>query len=94
MFEEIIKEIEAKKAQKHNNAKQAMIDEMKGHTLEENVARIMTALAHLGLKKTMELMVPSSDYTKEHQAFDRGGVAVLTSVCEALQTALENSKTT
>lgn len=94
MFEEIIKEIEAKKAQKYSNAKQAMIDEMQGHTLEENIARIMTALAHLGLKKTMELMLPGPDYSKEHQAFDRGGVAILTSVCEALQSALENSKTT
>lgn len=89
MLDELIKEIEKKQAEKVETAKQNMIDEMKKHTLRENIEHILCTLARVGLKRSLLNMM--TDRTEIQKAQNMGSIAALNTVCYSLQAALDNS---
>ena len=91
MLDELIKEIEKKQAEKRETAKQGMIDEMKKFTLRKNVERILRGLAEIGLERGLLNMLPNPDRTEIQKARDIGTITTLSTVCESLQAALDNS---
>ena len=91
MLDELIKEIEKKQAEKRETAKQGMIDEMKKFTLRKNVERILRGLAEIGLERSLLNMLPNPDHTEIQKARDIGTITTLSTVCESLQAALDNS---
>ena len=91
MLDELIKEIEKKQAEKRETAKQGMIDEMKKFTLRKNVERILRGLAEIGLERGLLNMLPNPDCTEIQKARDIGTITTLSTVCESLQAALDNS---
>lgn len=91
MLDELIKEIEKKRAEESKAIKQNMIDEMKKCTLRENVERILGSLAEIGLEKSLLNMLPNSNRTEVQKARDIGTITTLSAVCESLKAALDNS---
>ena len=91
MLDELIKEIEKKRAEESETIKQNMIDEMKKCTLRENVERILGSLAELGLEKSLLNMLPNPDRTEIQKAQEVGVISTLATVCESLKAALDNS---
>lgn len=91
MLDELIKEIEKEQAEKRETAKQGMIDEMKKFTLRKNVERILRGLAEIGLERGLLNMLPNPDRTEIQKARDIGTITTLSTVCESLQAALDNS---
>lgn len=91
MLDELIKEIEKKQTEKRETAKQDMIDEMKKFTLRKNVERILRGLAEIGLERGLLNMLLNPDRTEIQKARDIGTITTLSTVCESLQAALDNS---
>lgn len=91
MLDELIKEIEKKRAEKNEAINQDMIDEMKKFSLRENIERILCSLAEIGLERNLLNMIHNLDRTEVQKARDLGILIMLTSVCESLQAALDNS---
>ena len=89
MLDELIKEIEKKQAEKVEIAKQNMIDEIKKHTLRENVEHMLCTLASVGLKRSLLNMM--TDRTEIQKAQDMGSIAALKTVCGSLKAILDNS---
>lgn len=91
MLDELIKEAEKRQAEKRETAKQGMIDDMKKHTLRENIKHILSSLASIGLERSLLNMIPDSDRTEIQKAREMGSIAALASICESLKAALDNS---
>ena len=91
MLDELIKEIKKKQAEECKTAKQGMIDEMKKHTLRENIKHILSNLASIGLERRLLNMIPDPDRTEIQKAREMGYIAALAPICESLKAALDNS---
>lgn len=91
MLDELIKEIEKKRAEESETIKQNMINEMKKCTLRENVERILGSLAEIGLEKSLSNILPNPNRTEVQKAREIGVISTLTAVCESLKAALDNS---
>lgn len=91
MLDELIKEAEKRQAKKRETVKQNMVNEMKKFTLRKNVERILRGLAQIGLERSLLNMIPNPNLTEVQKAREMGSIAALTTVCESLQAALDNS---
>ena len=81
-----------KEAEKREATKQDMIvEEMKKYTLRENVKRILSSLASIGLERSLLNMIPDPDRTEIQKAREMGSIAALAPICESLKAALDNS---
>ena len=89
MLDELIKEIEKKRDEKREALKQGMIDEMKKHTLRENIEHMIQSLAKIGLERTLLNML--SDRTEIQKAQEMGAIVAFSTICESLKAALDNS---
>lgn len=93
MLDELIKEIEKKRNEERNEKreaiKQGMIDEMKKHTLRENIEHMIQSLAKIGLERTLLNML--SDSTEIQKAQEMGAIVAFSTICESLKAALDNS---
>ena len=89
MLDELIKEIEKKRDEKREAIKQGMIDEMKKHTLRENIEHMIQSLAKIGLERTLLNML--SDRTEIQKAQEMGAIVAFSTICESLKAALDNS---
>lgn len=89
MIDELIKEIEKKRDEKREAIKQGMIDEMKKHTLRENIEHMIQSLAKIGLERTLLNML--SDRTEIQKAQEMGAIVAFSTICESLKAALDNS---
>ena len=89
MLDELIKEIEKKRDEKREAIKQGMIDEMKKHTVRENIEHMIQSLAKIGLERTLLNML--SDRTEIQKAQEMGAIVAFSTICESLKAALDNS---
>lgn len=89
MIDELIKEIEKKRDEKREAIKQGMIDEMKKHTLRENIEHMIQSLAKIGLERTLLNMF--SDRTEIQKAQEMSAIVAFSTICESLKAALDNS---